>query len=205
MSSIDLWYTTRATGLVALVLLSGTVLLGILTAGRAPSTRPGYARAEVHRRTSVLTVVFLAIHVLTAVLDTYVKIGWLAIVVPFTSSYHRSWLALGTIGADLLLAVAISSALRRHIPARAWRALHWLAYLSWPVAVSHALGMGTDRKLTWALGLLAACIAVVVVAAGWRAAGALRAWASLPSAIVRPRRSIRSLTTGPGPDLGGRQ
>ena len=146
MSSIDLWYTTRATGLVALVLLTATVFLGVLTAGRARTTLPAFARAEVHRRVSVLAVVFLAVHVLTAVLDTYVNIGRLAIVVPFTSSYHTFWLALGTIGADLLLAVAISSALRRHIPARTWRALHWLAYLSWPVAVSHALGMGTDRS-----------------------------------------------------------
>ena len=196
MSSIDLWYTTRATGLVALVLLSATVVLGILTAGRARSALPAFARAEVHRRASVLAVVFLAVHVLTAVIDTYVNIGWLAIVVPFTSSYHTFWLALGTIGADLLLAVAISSALRRHIPARTWRALHWLAYLSWPVAVSHALGMGTDRKLTWALGLLAVCVASVVAAATWRVAGALRAQAALPKTIAGPRRSIRSRTAG---------
>jgi sulfoxide reductase heme-binding subunit YedZ len=203
MSSIDLWYTTRATGLVALVLLSGTVLLGILTAGRARAKLPGFARAEVHRRVSALTVVFLAVHVLTAVLDTYVHIGWLPIVVPFSSGYHRSWLALGTVGADLLLAVAISSAWRQHIPARAWRALHWLAYLSWPVAVSHALGMGTDRKLTWALGLLAVCTAGVVAAAGWRLVAALRAQAALPRTAVRPRRSIRSRTPGASLGTGG--
>ena len=148
MSSIDLWYTTRATGLVALLLLTGTVFLGILTAGRARTKLPAFARAEVHRRAAALAVVFLAVHVLTAVLDTYVNIGWPAIVVPFASGYRTVWLALGTIGADLLLAVAISSALRQRISARHWRALHWLAYLSWPVAVSHALGMGTDSKLT---------------------------------------------------------
>jgi sulfoxide reductase heme-binding subunit YedZ len=202
--SIDLWYTTRASGLVALVLLSGTVVLGILTAGRARSALPGFARAEVHRRLSVLTVVFLAVHVLTAEIDTYVKVGWLAVVAPFTSSYHRTWLALGTIGADLLLAVAISSALRQHVPARAWRALHWLAYLSWPVAVSHALGMGTDSKLTWALGLLAVCTAGVVVAAGWRVAGAHRAKAALPRTVIRARRSIRSRAAGATPGIGGR-
>ena len=204
MPSIDLWYTTRASGLVALVLLSGTVVLGILTAGRARSALPGFARSEVHRRLSVLTVVFLAVHVLTAEIDTYVKVGWLAVVAPFTSSYHRTWLALGTIGADLLLAVAISSALRQHVPARAWRALHWLAYLSWPVAVSHALGMGTDSKLTWALGLLAVCTAGVVVAAGWRVAGAHRAKAALPRTVIRARRSIRSRAAGATPGIGGR-
>ena len=176
MPSIDLWYTTRASGLVALVLLSGTVVLGILTAGRARSALPGFARAEVHRRLSVLTVVFLAVHVLTAEIDTYVKVGWLAVVAPFTSSYHRTWLALGTIGADLLLAVAIS----------------------------HALGMGTDSKLTWALGLLAVCTAGVVVAAGWRVAGAHRAKAALPRTVIRARRSIRSRAAGATPGIGGR-
>ena len=191
MSSIDLWYTTRATGIVALVLLTATVLLGVLTAGRAKSSLPAYARADVHRRVSALAVVFLAVHVLTSVLDTYVHIGLLAVVVPFTSAYHRFWLALGTIGLDLLLAVAVSSALRRHIPARAWRRLHWLAYLSWPVAVSHALGMGTDRKLTWVAGVLAACTASVAAAGAWRAAGAVRARSALPHTTVRPRPSIR--------------
>ncbi len=169
-----------------------------------PSTLPAFARAEVHRRASVLAVAFLAVHVLTAVLDTYVNIGWLAVVVPFTSSYHTFWLALGTIGADLLVAVAISSALRQHIPARTWRALHWLAYLSWPVAVSHVLGMGTDRKLSWVLGLLVVCMATVAAAGAWRVAGAVRAQAALPRTIIAPRRSIRSRTTGATPGLGGR-
>jgi sulfoxide reductase heme-binding subunit YedZ len=123
-------------------------------------------------------VVFLAIHVLTSVLDTYVDINWLAVVVPFTSSYHTGWLALGTVGVDFFLAVAISSALRRHISARAWRVWHWAAYLSWPVAVAHALGMGTDAGLPWVLGLVSACITAVVgtaVAGGWSAAHGRRA------------------------------
>src|SRR5258708_30675492 len=130
MSSIDLWYTTRATGIVSLVLLTATMFLGILTAGRAKSALPAFARADIHRRISVLTVVFLSIHVLTSVLDTYVHINPIAVVVPFTSSYHTFWLALGTVGVDLFLAVAISSALRQHLSARAWRLCHWLAYLS---------------------------------------------------------------------------
>jgi sulfoxide reductase heme-binding subunit YedZ len=191
MSSIDLWYTTRATGLVALVLLSGTMVLGILTAGRATSTLPGFARVAIHRRVAVLTVVFLAIHVLTSVLDTYVDINWLAVVVPFTSSYHTGWLALGTVGVDFFLAVAISSALRRHISARAWRLWHWAAYLSWLVAVAHALGMGTDTGLPWVLGLVSACITAVVGTAVWRVVRSARSKGELPPTIISPRRSLR--------------
>jgi predicted ferric reductase len=192
MSSIDLWYTTRATGIAALVLLTATVFLGILVAGRAPSRLPAFARADIHRRISFLTVVFLAIHVVTSVLDTYVNINPLAIVAPFASSYHRFWLALGTVGVDLFLAVAISSALRSHISAGAWRLLHWLAYLSWPVAVAHSLGMGTDAKLTWVLGLVALCVASVVGVTSWRVVGATRARALLPRTIISPRTSIHS-------------
>ena len=192
MSSIDLWYATRATGIAALVLLTATMFLGILTAGRARSVLPAFARADVHRRISILTIVFLAIHILTSVLDTYVHISWTAIVLPFTSSYHRFWLALGTVGVDLFLAVAISSAFRQHISARAWRLFHWLAYLSWPVAVAHSLGMGTDSKLDWVLGLVAVCIASIVGVASWRVVGSARARARLPRTITAPRRSIRS-------------
>jgi len=190
MSSIDLWYTTRATGLVALVLLTATMLLGILTAGRAPSRLPAFARADIHRRVAVLTVVFLALHVLTSVLDTYVHISWLAIVVPFSARYHTFWLALGTVGVDLFLAVAVSSALRQHISARAWRLWHWLAYLSWPVAVAHTLGMGTDSGLPWVLGLVALCIAGVVAATAWRIVETSRSKRGLPPTIISPRGSL---------------
>ena len=175
MSSIDLWYVTRATGISALVLLSGSMLLGILTAGRAKSSLPAYARAEIHRRLSGLTVVFLAIHIATSVLDTFVDINPVAVVMPFVSNYHRYWLALGTVGFDLFLAVGISSALRQHIPARLWRLVHWLAYLSWPVAVAHTIGMGTDAKTSWVLALLVACITAVLGAVVWRVVTSTRA------------------------------
>jgi len=192
MSSIELWYITRATGLAALVLLTVTMILGILTAGRAPSTLPTFARAEIHRRIAILTVIFLAIHVITAVIDTYVHISLLTILIPFTSSYHEFWLALGTIGVDFFLAVAISSALRRYISARAWRLIHWLAYLSWPVAMAHAWGMGTDAKLSWVLVLFILCTASVVGAAAWRIIAFTRANSVMPTTIITPRRSIRS-------------
>jgi methionine sulfoxide reductase heme-binding subunit len=192
MSSINLWYATRATGIAALVLLTVTMFLGILTAGRAKSALPAFARAEIHRRVSILTVTFLAIHILTSVLDTYVHIGWTSIVVPFTSSYHALWLALGTVGVDLVLAVAISSAFRQHITARTWRTLHGLSYLSWPIAIAHSLGMGTDSNLDWVLGLVAVCIASIVGVSAWRVLAALHARASLPATITKPRRSIRA-------------
>jgi sulfoxide reductase heme-binding subunit YedZ len=168
-SSTTLWYSTRATGIVALVLLTMTMVLGILTAGRVRTRSwPAFAQADLHKRVSVLAVVFLGIHVLTAVLDTYVNIGWASIVVPFNSTYQPLWTGLGTVAVDLMIAVAVSSALRQRISARAWRTIHWSAYASWPVAMAHSLGEGTDGLKLWMDVLAGACALAVAGALTWR-------------------------------------
>src|SRR5271155_4527370 len=113
MSSTTLWYITRASGIMTLALLTITMVLGITTTSRARARNwPGFAQQELHRRISVLSMVFLAIHVLTSILDTYVHIGWLAIIVPFASAYGRFWVAMGTVALDLMIAVFLSSLLR---------------------------------------------------------------------------------------------
>ena len=171
-TSTTIWYTMRATGIVTLVLLTATMVLGILTAGREKSrSRPAFAQADLHKRVSLLAMVFLAFHVLTAALDTYVNVGWLAIVVPFASPYRPLWTGLGTVGVDLMLAVAVSSALRQRISARTWRGIHWLAYGSWPVAMAHSLGMGTDASAVWMDALAAVCILAVLGSLAWRKIG----------------------------------
>jgi sulfoxide reductase heme-binding subunit YedZ len=169
MSSQMLWYTTRATGLVAMVLLTATVVLGLLTARRASGWGwPRFVQQDLHKRISILSVSFLGIHILTSILDTYVHIGWLAVVIPFTSSYDRFFVGLGAISFDLLAAVFISSLLRSHIGARTWRAIHWLAYGSWPVGIAHSIGSGTDVRLGWVDGLVGICCFAVVATAAWR-------------------------------------
>jgi sulfoxide reductase heme-binding subunit YedZ len=116
----------------------------------------------------------LAIHVLTSVLDTYVHLGWASIVVPFASSYQPLWTGLGTVALDLMLAVAVSSALRQHLRAKTWRVLHWLGPLCWPIAMAHALGEGTDGGTPWMDGLAAACVLTVLGATWWRMGRHLR-------------------------------
>ncbi|HWD52635.1 MAG TPA: ferric reductase-like transmembrane domain-containing protein [Acidimicrobiales bacterium] len=168
-SSPALWYTTRATGIVALGLLTATLVLGILTAGRRRTRSwPAFARADLHKRVSLLAMVFVALHVLTSILDTYVNVGWAAAIVPFASPYRPVWTGLGTVGVDLILAVAISSALRQRISARTWRGIHWVAYGSWPVAMSHSLGMGTDASKLWMDGLAVVCSLAVIGSLVWR-------------------------------------
>jgi len=191
MSSPVLWYVARATGLVAMVLLTATMVLGLLTATRVSNRFwPRFATQELHRRVSLTTLVFLAGHILSTVLDTYVHVGWAAVVVPFASPYKRLWVGVGAIAVDLLLAVAASSLLRARIPARTWRSLHWLAYLCWPVALLHGFAIGTDMRLAWVEGLTLGCVAAVVVAGAFRLvrlAAQRRQVAALPAVSARPR------------------
>jgi sulfoxide reductase heme-binding subunit YedZ len=164
-----LWYATRATGVIALVLLTITVVLGIAGIARVATPRwPRVVTAGLHRNIALLVVAFVAVHVLTAVLDTYAGIGLISAVVPFSSAYRTLWLSLGTVAFDLLLALVVTSLLRARLGFRSWRAVHWFAYAAWPVALWHGLGTGTDSRLPWLLALDAACVASVAGAVWWR-------------------------------------
>ena len=157
-----LWYATRATGLVTLLLLTATVLLGLLTSGRFGGDRwPRFLTVGLHRNLSLLVLVFLALHVISNVIDTFVSIPLTAAFIPFTSSYHPFWLGLGAVALDLLIALVVTSLVRGRLGYRAWRRLHWLAYACWPVAVAHGLGIGTDRSVTWVIALTLACVGCV--------------------------------------------
>jgi sulfoxide reductase heme-binding subunit YedZ len=171
-----LWYATRATGLVSLLLLTASVLLGLLTAGRFATDRwPRFLTQGLHRNVSLLVLVFLAIHVATNVIDTFVSIPVTAVFIPFAGSYKQPWLALGTIACDLLVALVATSLARNRLGHRSWRRVHWLAYACWPVALAHGLGIGTDRRTAVVLVLTVACIASVLAAATWRLVMAVRA------------------------------
>jgi methionine sulfoxide reductase heme-binding subunit len=175
-SSTALWYASRATGVVSLVLLTVVVLLGIMVnrRGQLPGL-PRFATTSLHRSMSLLAVAFIAVHVVTAIADPYVTIGIAAAVIPFTSPYKPLWLGLGAIALDLIIALIVTSLARARIGRRAWRAVHWLAYACWPVAVLHGIGSGTDMRAGWLLALTTGCAAVVLGAACWRISRAIGA------------------------------
>ena len=169
MNSQLLWYTTRGAGAVTLVLLSAVVVLGL--AARARFERRGWPRflsATLHRDLALMTVVFLGLHIVTAVVDPFTHLGIVAAVVPFGSYYRTFWLGLGTVSLELMLAIIVTSLLRRFIGHRVWRSIHWLAYAAWPVAVLHGLGTGTDAFSLWMLGITAVCVVAVLTALVWR-------------------------------------
>jgi methionine sulfoxide reductase heme-binding subunit len=161
-----LWYATRAAGLVTLLLLTTSTALGVLTASRLATARwPRFLVIGLHRNIALLALAFLALHVGTTVVDTYTSIGLQDAVVPFLSGYHRLWLGLGAIASDLLIALIATSLLRQWLRPRLWRAVHWLGYACWPIALAHGLGIGTDRDQMWVFYLNIACIAAVAAAA----------------------------------------
>lgn len=164
-----LWYLTRSSGLVALVLLSATIVLGVVASvGWTMRRWPRFLSQDIHRNISLLGIVFVAVHVVTTVADGYVPIGYLDAVIPFRSPYRPLYVGFGALAFDLLVAVLITSGLRHRIGFASWRFVHWLAYLAWPVAVVHALGTGTDTSLPVVLALEAGCTALVVGAVAWR-------------------------------------
>lgn len=160
-----LWFVSRAAGLVALLLMTVTILLGIFAKVRwKASGMPRFVVAHLHRNISLLTVVFLAVHVSTAVIDPYAGIRWVDVVVPFVSGYETFWLGLGVIAIELLATLIVTSLLRTRIGFRTWRAVHWAAYLCWPVAVVHGLGIGgQDTRNPWILSFTVGCVALVAV------------------------------------------
>ena len=169
MTDTLLWYTTRGAGAVSLVLLSAVVVLGVLSSLRFQSASwPRFLTTGLHRNVALMAVVFLALHIVTAVVDPFTHLGWLPAVIPFSSYYRTFWLGLGTIAFELLVAIVVTSLVRGFIGHAAWRTIHWLAYASWPIAVIHGFGTGTDALSAWFLALTVTCIAVVGVAVGIR-------------------------------------
>jgi methionine sulfoxide reductase heme-binding subunit len=168
-SSPALWYLSRGTGVVSLVLLSMVVVGGILVRrGVAPARLPRFVVLGLHRNVALLSVAFLAIHIATVVLDSYVPIDLRDAVIPFVSHYRPIWVGLGAVAADLMVALVVTSLLRARIGLRVWRAVHWAAYALWPVAVAHGFGTGSDIGQEWFLAVTAACVGAVLGAVAWR-------------------------------------
>ncbi len=146
----SLWFLSRGSGLILLMLFSVVIVLGVATrTGSAPARWPRFAVMELHRTLALFAVGLLGVHVVTAILDPFVSIGWAAVVVPFVSPYRPLAIGLGTLAVDLGAAVLLTSLARTHLGYRAWRAVHWLAYVAWPVAFIHTIRAGADLGVGW--------------------------------------------------------
>jgi len=168
-----LWYLTRGTGVVAQLLLTAVLVLGVLGTTRWRSERwPRFVVAGLHRNLTLFAIAFVVVHVVTTVADGYAPIRLVDAVVPFASPYRPVWLGLGALAFDLLLALTITSLLRARVGLRLWRAVHWLAYAAWPLALVHGLGTGSDSRFGWLAILTLGCAAAVAAAVAVRLLGA---------------------------------
>jgi sulfoxide reductase heme-binding subunit YedZ len=164
-----LWYMGRGAGVVLLLLLTATTVLGIATSQRWGTTGwPRFLTAGLHRNLALLSVVMLPLHGLPMVLDQYAHLGLVDITVPFASHYRQLWLGFGVLAGELSVAMVVTSLIRHRLGYWAWRLVHWLAYLAWPLAMLHGLGTGSDTRAGWALLLYAACLVGVLLAILWR-------------------------------------
>lgn len=152
--SQSLWLVSRGSGLILLVLFTAVVVLGVSTRTGATTRRwPRFAVAELHRTLSLFAVALLVLHVATAILDPYVTIRPIAAIAPFTSRYETLAIGAGTLAVDLAGAVLITSLVRGRLGLRAWRAVHYLAYLAWPFAFLHAIRAASYDQHLWFVAL----------------------------------------------------
>lgn len=197
-----LWYSTRGAGVVSLILFTAVACFGILAA--IGWSRPGWPRfmsQAVHRSLALSSLVFLAVHIATAVVDPFTALGWTAAAIPFSSDYRTLWLGLGSVALYLVATLIVTSLLRDRIGQRTWRAIHWLAYLFWPLALVHGFGTGTDATATWMLAIQLGCLAAVVAAVAIRlvvTAGRLPLGAYVPARVRVDRSRLVNPSRRPG-------
>jgi sulfoxide reductase heme-binding subunit YedZ len=164
-----LWAFGRVSGIVGLSLFTLSVVLGIITrSGRPLPGLPRFSILLVHRNVSLMASVFIVLHIALLMLDSYAHLKVTDVVIPFVGAYKPFWQGLGTVAADLIIAIVLTSLLRKHLGARIFRAVHWFTYVMWPIALAHAIGNGTDGTSRWFLMLALASSVCVIIAVAWR-------------------------------------
>ena len=197
MHTTLLWYTARAAGIVTWALLAASVLWGLALSTRVLRGRPRPAwLLDLHRFLGGAAVVFLAVHIVTIVFDTYVHFGLVEVLVPLTGSWRPEGVAWGIVAMYLLVAVELTSLARARLPKRVWDSSHYIAFPLFLFASIHALTAGTDRAapaLRVAVFAAGAAVAMLTVIRAAEVArhGPGRARRPLPPAAAAPARRPR--------------
>ena len=179
------WFLSRSSGVIAMALLTLSMVLGIGATTRLSSSRwPRFVTQGLHRNVSLYVLALTVLHVIAVVLDDYVVIGIPESIIPFIGDYRPIWLGLGTLSSDLAIAVVVTSLMRQRIGYETWRAVHWTSYACWPLAIVHTLGTGSDTRKDWAIWFVVANVALVLLAVAWRIVEGLPRRALLRSTAV---------------------
>jgi sulfoxide reductase heme-binding subunit YedZ len=160
------WYAARAAGVVAYLLLSSSLALGLVLAGKERIERwPRFAIEDVHRFAGLLAGFLIGLHVVTIAIDSQAHVSLAGLIVPFTADYRPLWTGLGTVAAELLLVLALTNHYRKRLPYVFWRRLHYLNFGVWLAATAHGLGAGSDSGSAWFVGLYGGTTAFLVLLA----------------------------------------
>jgi methionine sulfoxide reductase heme-binding subunit len=192
------WILARATGFVAVALLAGAMIAGLLVRTRTPvGSLKGSGMVDLHRHLSFLALLATGAHGLFLLLDATVDISPLALVVPGLVPYRPLWTGVGVVAAEIALLVQLSFRVRRRIGARAWRRIHWLTYAAFAGAVIHGIASGTDSASTPAVAFYGGAVGAVAGLTGWRAMSARRGKGTPPrSAPTRQTAAMAQPTPG---------
>jgi sulfoxide reductase heme-binding subunit YedZ len=151
------WLASRSAGVVAYVLLSASVVLGLAT-----TTRLARARG-LHERLALLALASVAVHGLLLLGDGWLRAGPLQLLVPFTLDYRPVWTGLGILAAYGVAGLSLTYYARRRLGSKRWRTAHRFIPVAWALAAAHVIGAGTDAVSLWLQVILAATIAAVTV------------------------------------------
>ncbi|MBE7519838.1 MAG: ferric reductase-like transmembrane domain-containing protein [Thermoflexaceae bacterium] len=180
------WYISRSSGLVAYVLLTLSVVLGLLLSTRSP--RPLVPRAlafDLHRFISILTLTMIGVHAGILLFDNYLGFGPAEILLPFASDSEPLLTAVGVVAAWSLVAITASFWLRRHIGPRAWRRLHYLSFASWLLSLVHGFAQGTDTAIPFVSAIYILSAAIVAGLLTYRIGS--RSGSRTPATTVSPQ------------------
>lgn len=163
------WLLARSAGLTAYVLLTLSVLAGLVLKSRPFRGLKPAVVTDTHRTLALLGLGALALHGTALVLDQTVRMPVWALVVPFTSTYRPLATSIGVFAAELMVLVYASFSVRKRIGQKNWRRLHWATYAVFAGATVHGLAAGTDTARPWAFALYLGAVASVAAATTYRA------------------------------------
>ena len=149
------WDIARAGGFTAYILLTLAVIVGLAlsTQIQSPSRWPRLLNSELHNFLTLLSAIFLVVHILATWVDPFTRFSWNEILIPLTSHYRPEWMAFGIVALYLGIAIGISTWLRPLIGYKVWRQLHVLTLVIFALATIHGIGTGSDTQTPWALGI----------------------------------------------------
>ena len=144
------WIASRSAGIVALLAITASVILGLLMANGLPR-RKGANRVLVslHESTALAGLIAIAVHGITLLGDPWMHATLWKISVPFSIGYRPLWTSLGIIAGWIAAALGLSYYARKRIGTRLWRKLHRATVVAWALGIAHTIGAGTDANERW--------------------------------------------------------